>query len=198
LQRKVDSFRIFLSALERQSNPDLLRKAPYFSLSRFLVPALALMLCVASLLYFKELRTNAILISQLQASSRAPETVTPSIDGKAVAVVAFLSASVTRGPAAAPEITVPASAKMLELQVEFHPPATGRIEWDGVEWDLKLLRGDEVILSSTHVLLRRIGHQAFLPLVIDTGSMHAGSYTVRYSPHSDPGAVQFRQFYVVN
>ncbi len=203
LQRKVQSFRNFLSALESQSNPAPLWKAPYFSLPRFLAPALALMLCVAGVLYLKELRRNAVLTSQLQASSRAPGPITPAIDGKAVSVIAFLSANVPRGPATTPQIKVPAGAGILELQVEFHPPATGQIDgdmlkWDKVEWDMQLLRGDKVLSSSDHVVLRRIGHQAFLPLVIDTASIHPSSYTIRYSPHSDPGAVQFRQFDVVN
>jgi hypothetical protein len=198
LQRKAESFRLFLSALERQTTPARLWKVPYFSLPRFLAPALALMLCVASLLYLRELRRNTVLVSQLQASSRAPAPVTPSSGGKVVDVVAFLSANIPRGPATAPEITVPASATMLELQVELHPPASGNVDWDRVDWDMELLRGDEVVSKSAHVRLRRIGLQTFLPLIIDTGAIHAGSYIVRYWPHADPGAIQIRQFYVVH
>jgi hypothetical protein len=198
LQRKVESFRNFLSALESQSNQAPLWKVPYFSLPRFLAPALALMLCVASLLYLKELRRNAVLISQLQASSRAPGPLTPALDGKAVSVVAFLSANVPRGPATTPQIIVPAGARILELQVELHPMATGEVDRERVEWDMELLRGDEVLSKAAHVRLRRIGHQTFLPLIIDIGTIHAGSYIVRYSPHSDPGAIQIRQFYVAN
>lgn len=201
LWRKVESFRLFLAALERQPAPAPWDKAPVLHFSRFLPvlsPALALLVCVASLLYLKELRRNAALTSQLQASSRAPERVLTSAGGKPTAYVAFLSASVARGAAGAPDITIPASASVLEVQVEVHAPAAEEVGWDKLEWDMELLRGNEVIARSAHLLLHRIERQDFLLLVIDTGSIHPGSYAVRFSPHSEPGAVQYRPFHVVN
>jgi len=195
LQEKVGSFRVFLSALERQSASKPSSIA--LRLPRFLFvlsPALALMLCVASFLYVGELRRNAILRSQVQSSSRRPNFAMPSNENKPVSVVAFLSANVPRGASSsAPEIRVPTTASVLELQVELHPAPVGEADWDA-----QLLRGREVVWASAHVPLHRIGQETFLSLAIETESIRAGSYVIRYSPHSDPEAAQFRPFHVVD
>jgi len=194
LQEKVRSFRVFLSALERQSDskssPLTLRFQQFLSL---LSPALALLLCFASFLYTRELRRNASLSSQLLTSSRAHGSNTSSSnEDRRSTVVFFLSANVPRGPSAGPEIRVPATARLLELQVELQPSPSG--ETDG---DVELLHNTEVIWTSVHVPLHRIGQEAFLSLLIDTGSIRTGSYVVRYSLHPDHGAAQFRPFHLV-
>ena len=193
LQKKVKSFRVFLSAIERQSDskpsPLILRFQQFLSL---LSPALALLLCFASFLYTRELRRNAVLSSQLLASSRAygPNAAT-SEDGRST-VIAFLSANVPRGPSIAPEIRVPATARVLELQVELQPSPSAE-----AGWDVELLHDSEVIWTSAHVPLHRIGQEAFLSLPIDAESLRTGSYVVRYSLHSGHGAAQFRPFHLV-
>ena len=193
LQEKVRSFRVFLSALERQSDskpsPLILRFRQFFSL---LSPALALLLCFASFLYIRELRRNALLSSQLLAFSRTYGSNMSSNDDKHSTVVAFLSANVPRGPSSAPEITVPAAARLLELQVELRPSPS-----DEADWDVDLLHDTDVIWTSAHVPLHRTGQEAFLSLPIDTGSIRTGSYVVRYSLHADHGAAQFRPFHLV-
>jgi hypothetical protein len=193
LEEKVRSFRIFLSALERQSDskpsPLILRFRQSLGI---LSPALALLLCCASFLYIRELRWNAILSSQLLASSRTYGSNTPSNADRRSTVVAFLSANVPRGPSTAPEIRLPATARLLELQVEVQPSPSGE-----ADWDVELLDDTEVIWTSVHVPLHRIGQEAFLSLLIDTGSIRTGTYVVRYSLHSDHGAAQFRPFRLV-
>jgi len=119
LQEKVRSFRVFLSAIERlpdaKPSPLTLR---FQQLLGILSPALALLLCFASFLYTRELRRNALLSSQLLASSRTDgSNAATNEDGRAT-VVAFLSANVPRGASTAPEVKVPATAHLLELQVE--------------------------------------------------------------------------------
>ena len=193
LQEKVRSFRVFLSALERQSDsqsaPLTFRSRQFLSL---LSPALALLLCFASFLYTRELRRNAVLSSQLLASSRTYGSNTSSDEDRRSTVVAFLSANVPRGPSVAPEIRLPATARLLELQVELQPSHSGE-----ADWDVELLHGTEVIWTSVHVPLHRIGQEAFLSVLIYTESIPSGSYFVRYSLHSDHGAVQFRPFHLV-
>jgi hypothetical protein len=193
LQEKVKSFRVFLSALERQSDskpsPLILRFRQFLSL---LSPALALLLCFAGFLYIRELHRNVILSSQLLTSSRTYGSNRPSNEDRRSTVVAFLSANVPRGPSTTPEIRVPASARLLELQVELQPSPSGE-----ADWDVELLHDTEVIWTSAHVPLHRIGQEAFLSLLIDTGSIPSGSYVVRYSLHSDHGTAQFRPFHLV-
>ncbi len=193
LQEKVRSFRIFLSALERQSDskssPLILHFRQFLNL---LSPALALLLCFASLLYTRELHRNALLSSQLLESPHSNESNASSNENGRSTVVAFLSANVPRGPSAAPEIRVPATARLLELQVELQPSPSGE-----TDWDVELLHNTEVIWTSVHVPLHRIGQEAFLSLLIDVGSVRAGSYVIRYSLHSDQGAAQFRAFHLV-
>jgi len=193
LQEKVRSFRIFLSALERQSDsessPLILHYRQFLSL---LSPALALLLCLASFLYTRELRRNAILNSQLLASSRAHGSNASSDEERRSTVIAFLSANVPRGPSSAPEIRVPVTSRLLELQVELQPSPS-----EETDWDVEVLHNTEVIWKSAHVPLHRIGPEAFLSLLIDTESIRTGSYVIRYSPHSDQGAAQFRSFHLV-
>jgi|GEM_PF-2229446 len=193
LQEKVRSFRVFLSAIESQSDAKPLPLIPRFrQFLSLLSPALALLLCFASFLYTRELRRNAILGSQLLASSRAYRPNTSSNEDRRYPVVAFLSANVTRGPSAAPEIRVPATARLLELQVELKPSPSGE-----ADWDVELLHDSEVIWTSAHVPLHRIGQEAFLSLPIDTGLIRTGSYVIRYSLHADHGAAQSRPFHLV-
>ncbi|MGA2252432.1 hypothetical protein [Terracidiphilus sp.] len=193
LQEKVTSFRVFLSALERQSDskssPLTFRSRQFLGL---LSPALALLLCFASFLYIREHRRNTMLNSQLLASSQTYGSNTSSNEDRRSTVVAFLSANVPRGPSTAPEIRVPATARLLELQVELQPSPSGE-----ADWDVELLHDTEVIWTSVHVPLHRIGPEAFLSLPIDTESIRTGSYVVRYSLHSDHGTAQFRPFHLV-
>jgi anti-sigma factor RsiW len=193
LQEKVRSFRVFLSAIERL--PDA-KPSPltfrFQQLLGILSPALALLLCFASFLYTRELRRNALLSSQLLASSRTDgSNAATNEDGRAT-VVAFLSANVPRGASTAPEVKVPATAHLLELQVELQPSPS-----EETDWDVELLHDTEVVWTSAHVPLHRIGQEAFLSLPIDTGSIRTGSYVVRYSLHADHGAAQSRPFHLV-
>jgi len=131
LQEKVRSFRVFLSAIERlpdaKPSPLTLR---FQQLLGILSPALALLLCFASFLYTRELRRNALLSSQLLASSRTDgSNAATNEDGRAT-VVAFLSANVPRGASTAPEVKVPATAHLLELQVELQPSPSEETDWD--------------------------------------------------------------------
>jgi hypothetical protein len=194
LQEKVRSFRVFLSALERQSDSTPSRLILRFRQSlSFLSPALALLLCIASFLYTRELRRNAILSSQLLGSSRTYGSSTSSNEDRGSTVVAFLSANVPRGPSSTPVIKVLAPARLLELQVELQPSPSG----EG-DWDVELLHDTEVIWKSAHVPMHRIGQEAFLSLLIDAGSIPTGSYVVRYSLHSDHGSARLRPFHLVH
>ena len=51
-------------------------------------------------------------------------------DIKHSTVVAFSSANVPRDASAPPEITIPATASLLELQVEVHPSPLGDADWN--------------------------------------------------------------------
>jgi hypothetical protein len=187
LQEKVDSLRVLLAVLEKQPARSTSR------LSRFAIllsPAFAIMLCIVAFLYVRESRRNSDLSSQLLALSPAPQPVVNSIGQSSIAV-AFLSANVSRGPSIPPEISVPAAASLIELQVELHEPPPGESRWDA-----EVLRGNEVIWKSSHLPLRQVGQEAFLALFIDTGAIQAGSYVVRYSPSSTPGIAQARSFRV--
>lgn len=192
LQEKVRSFRIFLSALERQSDAIPPRHVPH--LRQYLIvlsPALALLLCFAIFLYARELRKNALLHSQLLASSQSPGSNVSSSEGTLSTVVAFLSANVPRGPSATPEIRLPATARLLELQVELQPSPSRE-----TDWDVDLLHNNEVIWKSVQVPLHRIGQETFLSLLIDARPLRAGSYVLRYSPHADQRGTQFRPFHL--
>jgi hypothetical protein len=194
LEEKVNSFRVFLSALERQSDQARLMMAPF--LPRFFIlisPVLAFMLCIAAFLYVREFRRNALLNSQLLALSHGPVPVGQTGDDKHPTVVAFLSANVPRDASVPPEIIIPATAALLELQVEVHSPSLG-----DADWDAELLRGTEVVWRSSHLPLHRVGQEAVLSLLLNTESVRAGSYTIQYSLRSDPGSITTRPFRIVN
>jgi hypothetical protein len=194
LQGKVNSFRVFLSALERQSDRARLTRVLFLPRIFILIsPVLAFMLCIAVFLYVREFRRNALLDSQLLALSHGPVPVGQTGDRKHSTVVAFLSANVPRDVSVPPEITIPATSSLLELQVEVHSPSLG-----DAGWDAELLRGTEVVWRSSHLPLHRVGQEAFLSLLLDTESVRAGSYTVQYSPRSDPGSISTRPFRIVN
>ena len=194
LQEKVSSFRVFLFALERQSDRARLASAPFLPRIFVLIsPVLAFMLCVTAFLYVREFRRNALLDSQLLALSHGPVPIGQTGDNKHSTVVAFLSANVPRDVSVPPEITIPATASFLELQVEVHSPSLG-----DADWDAELLRGAEVVWHSSHLPLHRVRQEAFLSLLLDTQSVRAGSYTVQYSLHSDPGSIRTRSFRIVS
>jgi len=194
LREKVASLRILLSALERQLDPS---PTPSFlnlkQILTVLAPALTLMLCFAAFLYVREQHRNAASVSkgaQLVATSK--EVAQPNAQVAPVAV-AFLSANVLRGPAAVPKIKIPPAGTGLELQVEIRSsPSTPDY------WDITLLRGNEVVQSSTHVPLHRLGQENYLSITIDPALLHAGFYRVRYSPQAYPGVPQYRSFKSMN
>lgn len=192
LQEKVDSFRVLLAALERQtariSNPVPNR---LFRLTILTSSALAILLCIAVFLYVREYRKNANLNSQLFSLSHTPQPIARSIAGNSV-TVAFLSGNISRGPMASPEIRVPASASFLELQVEIHqrPPEEDT-------WDAEVLRGSEVIWKSSHIRLHRIGQEEFLALFIDAGDIPPDYYVVQYAPSSKSAPSRTRPFRVI-
>jgi len=193
LRKKVASLRVLLSALERQHDQ---ASAPFFlnlrQLFAVLSPAVALVLCFAAFLYVRERHRNAGLISQVKLPVLPLKGGVQS-SGDRANVVAFLSANVVRGSAPVAEIKIPPAGTALEVQVEVRssPSAAG-------DWDVVLLRGDEVVQSSTHVPLHQLGQVSYLSLTIDAVSLHSGSYNIRYSPHADPGATRYRAFRAVN
>jgi hypothetical protein len=192
LQGRVDALRVLLAALERQSTRVSHPAPPRFARLFLLIsPVLAIMLCFVIFLYVRESRKNVNLNSQLLPLSRVPQPIAHSIGGNSV-VVAFLSANVSRGPSAPLEITAPASASFIELQIELHQT---RREED--TWDAEVRRGAEVIWKSSHIPLHRIGQEEFLALFIDSGDIPPGTYVVQYSPTSNHRASQSRPFRVI-
>ena len=189
LQRRVDSLRALLRTLHTQAAQNLLpvpssRHRFFF----FASPALAASLLVLGFLYFREVRENANLHSQLQVPAPPPKPIVEPAEEHPV-FLAFLSADVPRGPSAVPEFPLPAAASLLELQVEVrNPPVV-----EGT-WDVQVLRGGETAWKSSHVPLRRAGQKEYLALLIDREDLPPGSYQVRYSPSSDPGASQSKTF----
>jgi hypothetical protein len=194
LREKVGALRVLLSALERQQ--DSTPASFSLSLKQFLTllsPALALLLCFAAFLYARERHRNTAQISQVAAPVPPSKLGAPSSGHGVPTVVAFLSANVVRSPSAMPKIKIPSAGTTLELQVEVRSPSSSV-----ADWDVALLRGDEVIQSSSHVPLHRLGEETYLSLTIDAASIHDGPYRVRYSPHGDPGVPQYRSFQGVN
>jgi len=204
LQEKVAAFRIFLVALERQAGAAPVRRK--LSLSRFfflLSPALAAMLLITAFLVLQEHRKGAELSSQLQAVSQAPEPPPSAAPNPApspaplashasrATAVAFLSANVPRDASALPAIDIPKSATLLELQVEVRSASA-----NASAWNVEVLRGDEIVWKAAHLPLHRVGHEAYLSLLLDSASLPAGSYTVRYFSASDPGSIASRDFRV--
>jgi hypothetical protein len=194
LREKVASLRVLLSALERQHNSTPASFS--LSLKQFLTllsPALALLLCFAAFLYIRERHRNTAQISQV-AAPLAPSKLGAPTSGHGVPTVAvFLSANVVRSSSAVPKIKIPSAGTVLELQVEVRSPSSSI-----ADWDVTLLRGNEVVQSSSHVPLHRLGEETYLSLTIGATSIHDGSYRVRYSPHADPGVPQYRPFRVVD
>ncbi len=194
LREKVASLRVLLSALERQHDST---PAPFsLSLKQFLSllsPALVLLLCLAAFLYVRERHRNTVQDSQAAAPVPQSKLGAPSSGHGAPTVVAFLSANVVRSSSAVPKIKIPSAGTVIELQVEVRSPSSSV-----ADWDVALLRGNEVIQSSSHVPLHRLGKETYLSLMIDAASVHDGSYSVRYSPHADPGVPQYRPFRAVN
>lgn len=192
LKEKVDSFRVLLTALERQT-ARVSHTAPFrFSPFAILIsPALAIMLCIAIYLYVREFRKSAGLNAQLQALSHTPQTVSESI-GNAPVAVAFLSANVVRGTSARPEIGVSANDSLIELQLELREAPEGEDSWDA-----ELLRGTNVIWKASQVPLRTVGREEFLPLFIESRSLQPGDYEIRYRPSSSTHEIfQIRAFRV--
>ena len=191
LQEKVNSLHILLGALERRStgvsHPGPSRVPPVIL---WISPALTIVLCFVIVLYVNESRRNTKLKTQLVALSHNPQTISTSTGANSVAV-AFLSANVVRGRSAPPEIAAPATALVLELQVEL---TTTSKEED--TWDAEVRRGDEPIWITSHMSAHRIGHETFLALFMDARGVRPGAYEVRYAPTSDPGAFQSKLFQV--
>jgi hypothetical protein len=191
LQEKVHSLRVLLLALDKP--PIDVSDRTAFRFSQFpilLSAALALMLCVVAFLFVRESHRNAELTLQLLALPAAPRPLVGSIGSSPVAVV-FLSANVSRAPSAPPEIAIPATASLIELQVELHEP----LPYDG-SWDAEVLRGNELIWKSNHLRVRRLGKEAYLALFLDPAALQAGSYVVRYMPSENSGSAQIRPFRV--
>jgi hypothetical protein len=186
LQAQIAERRRLIAAVGRLPNP--VGAAPRARFVFFLAPALALLLCVASALYFRELRAKASLQAQVVASAQpAQPTSAPLAQGEPA--VAFLSANVTRSGSALPVVDVAHGASLLELQVEVHPSSAAQTKWDA-----ELMRDGEVMWASKNVLLHREGNEAFLDLMLDTRSLNDGAYEVRYKPQADGGTSQTRMF----
>jgi hypothetical protein len=192
LQEKVSSLRIYLEALKRQSTRVPHPSAPRFPrLLLWVSSALAVMLCLAIGMYVNETRRSSKINDELIALSRVAQPIYPSIGPSSVAV-AFLSANVVRGPSTTPEIAMPATSAILELQIEMMGPAR-----KGDTWYAEVRRGDEVIWKSYHMSAHQIGHETYLALFMDAGGVRPGTYEVRYAPMSDQGAFQSRVFQVI-
>jgi len=192
LQGKVASLRVLLLALDAQStrvsHPDPSRYSQYLLV---ISPALAVMLCFVIFLYVHESHKNVGLNSQLLTGPHIHSPITHPIGGSSIAV-AFLSANVSRGPSAPPEISVPATASVLELQVELHQEPHERDTWDA-----EVRRGSEIFWKASHIPVHRIGKEEFLPLFIDAVNLPPGAYVVRYAPTSAHGASQSRPFLMI-
>lgn len=193
LREKVASLRLLVSALERQDAPS---PAPFVWSPRkiftVLSPALALVLCFAVFLYVRERHRGADQVSQATPPvASTAESAQPNLH--TLPVVAFLSANVVRGSSSVPKIKIPSAGNALELQVEVHTVSsvTG-------SWDVALMRGSDVIQSSANVQLHQLGQLRYLSLTIDAASLQAGSYSVRYSPHSNPDVRRYRPFQAVH
>lgn len=194
LQEQVNSFRTFLSALERQTDPAPVAKT--LNWSRILIllsPAPAALLCVTTFLYLREHRRSTEMNSHLVALSHLPVPASQAGEARPLAFVAFLSANVPRDSSLPPMITIPATASLLELQIELHSPAA-----EDADWDAELLRGDELIWKSTHLRSHRAGQEAWLSLLLDPKPIRSGSYTIRFFPSADPGSILSRPFRITN
>jgi hypothetical protein len=190
LRQKVDEFREFLQALQRQT-PVPKNRSILSNLFLVLTPALAILLCAVSLLYVKELHRNADLHAQLQAGQPTTQFLQHSFAGGQSLVTAFLSANVPRGSSAPPEIVIPARTSMLELQVELHDPPS-----NVDDWKVEVLAGKEVLWQSAHTRVHRVGQETFLTVFLNTEDLPPGEYVMRNSPASDPSASQTRLFVI--
>jgi hypothetical protein len=190
LRQKVDEFREFLQALQRQTPVPENRRASLLSrVFLLLSPAFAILLCAVSPLYVKELHRNADLHAQLQAGQQRTQFLQHSIAGGQPLVTAFLSANVPRESSAPPEIVIPAKTSMLELQVELHDPPSD-------DWKVEVLAGKEVLWQSAHTRVHRVGQETFLTVFLNTEDLPPDQYAIRYAPASDPSASQTRLFIV--
>ncbi len=192
LQREVADLRQLLSALQRDvdasAGPDKTTLSRFFFI---LSPALAVLLCIVTFLYFSEHHRSGELQSQLQTSQHATAPAKQTLPVGQPMVTAFLSADVFRGPSGPPEITLPRNASILELQVELHSPPT-----DAKDWNVALLAGQEVLVESNHTHMQQAGQETFITLLANTKDLPPGAYAIRYAPSSDPGAAQTRFFMV--
>jgi hypothetical protein len=187
LREKVGSLRALVAALDRSTVPSPAPIAWKFKrISSVLLPALALVLCCV-FLYVQERHKSATFVTPTTSTVATTHPAEPHPSN--MSVVAFLSANVVRGPASVPEIKLPQAGTVLELQVEVrtNPSAPSA-------WDIVLLRGGEMIQSSNNVPLHRLGRVSYLSLAVDVASLHAGSYSVRYSPVTEPRATRERSF----
>lgn len=192
LQREVTDLSHLLSALQKEVDASASREKPaLFRLLFVLSPALAILLCAVTLLYLREHHKSAELESELQTSRHTTAPVMPALAGGQPIVTAFLSANVVRGSSRPQEITLPRDASILELQVELHSPLT-----DAKDWNVALLAAQEILVQSNHTHLHQAGKEMFLTLLTNTRDLTPGTYTIRYAPASDRGAVQTRLFVV--
>jgi len=190
LGRKVEDFREFLLALKRETAFSEKRKTLSL-VFLFLSPALALLLCVVSLLYVKELHKSADLHAALSAGPQTTQVLSHPYAGDPSLATAFLSANVSRGSSGPPEILVPANASTLELQVELRAPLPG-----AKDWKVEVSAGNELLWQSAHTPVRRVGQETFLTAFVNTQDLPPGPYTIRYSPTANPGAIQKRLFVI--
>ena len=190
LGRKVEDFREFLLALKRETAFSEKRK-PLSLVFLFLSPALALLLCVVSLLYVKELHKSADLHAALSAGPQTTQVLSHPYAGDPSLATAFLSANVSRGSSGPPEILVPANASTLELQVELRAPLPG-----AKDWKVEVSAGNELLWQSAHTPVRRVGQETFLTAFVNTQDLPLGPYTISYSPTANPGAIQKRLFVI--
>jgi hypothetical protein len=191
LKGRVDSLRALLVALDTQPSQNLHPMSWYrHRFFFFASPALAALLLVVGFLYLRGIRENANLRTRLETLAQSPRPIVQPIDGHP-ALLAFLSADIPRGPSAPREFAIPTTASLIELQIELRNPFAGESRWN-----VEVLRGAETVWKSANVPLRRVGQKAYLALLIDSGDLLPGSYLVRYSPSSDPGASQSRLFHI--
>ena len=192
LNEKVVLLRTLLSALEREhSSATTLFFLRGKLLLKVLSPALAVLICVVFFVYAHPRHREAALISQAASLLPPAKVVAPSSTHTAPIVTVFLSANVARSSASLPKISIPPAGTALELQVEIRVPSPS-----ATDWDIALLRGGEVVQSSSHLPLHRLAQETYLSLIIDSAYLHAGSYSLRYSPHFDPTAMRYRSFEV--
>ena len=181
LQNKVEVHRTLLRALERQAHPAAKTPPPLTRPWLWLAAAgLAIAAALGSLLLHHGRPTQPQLA---QAVAPTPAPTKPD-------AVFFLSAGVTRGPNSEPVLQVPATANLIELQVEL-PVSASTIP----QWTLLDLDGKAPIAQLTSQTKQAAG-DTYVPIQLPAASLSAGPHTLRLQP--TPGGIILTRHFLVH